>query len=138
MNYGQFLPSLAIAKKIKESDPEKKIIFGGSRTVDTLGIKVLETFNYVDFIVSGDGEDALHHLASNYQNYESIPHLMYKVGKEVIWKCYNPNDDPQNCVGNEDFCEDADFTNPMIIWDDFTIEALTPYPPRMLYMSSNR
>ena len=39
---------------------EKKIIFGGSRTVDALGIKVLETFDYVDFIVSGDGEDALY------------------------------------------------------------------------------
>ena len=33
LNYGQLLPSLAIAKKIKENTREKKIIFGGSRTV---------------------------------------------------------------------------------------------------------
>lgn len=85
LNYGQLLPSLAIAKKIKELDPEKKIIFGGSRTVSQLGMKVLETFNYVDFIVSGDGEESLYLLASSFQNYESVPHLMYRVGKEVIW-----------------------------------------------------
>ena len=85
LNYGQLLPSLAIAKKIKELCPDKKIIFGGSRTTGTLGIKVLEAFNYVDFIVSGDGEDALYRLASEYQNYESIPRLMHRKGNEVIW-----------------------------------------------------
>ncbi|MCX6667410.1 MAG: RiPP maturation radical SAM C-methyltransferase [Euryarchaeota archaeon] len=85
LNYGQLMPSLAIAKKIKEVCPDKKIIFGGSRTTGTLGIKVLEAFNYVDFVVSGDGEDALYRLASDYQNYESIPRLMYRKGNEVIW-----------------------------------------------------
>ena len=45
LNYGQFLPSLAIAKKIKELYPEKKIVFGGSRTVGELGRRVLSVFN---------------------------------------------------------------------------------------------
>ena len=85
LNYGQLLPSLAFAKKIKEMDPGKKIIFGGSRIVDTLGKKVLEAFDYIDFIVSGDGEEALYLLASDFDNYESIPRLMYRVGEEVIW-----------------------------------------------------
>jgi len=85
LNYGQLLPSLAIAKKIKELNPDKKIVFGGSRTVDTLGTKVLEAFSYVDFIVSGDGEEALYRLASDYENYESIPRLMYGKGNEIIW-----------------------------------------------------
>lgn len=85
LNYGQLLPSLAIAKKIKESHPNKKIIFGGSRVTGLLGLKVLESFGYIDFVVSGDGEDALYRLASDYQNYESIPRLMYRKGNEVIW-----------------------------------------------------
>jgi len=85
LNYGQFLPSLAIAKKIKEIDPEKKIIFGGSRTIDKLGMRVLEVFDYVDFIVSGDGEDSLYLLASDFQNYKSVPRLIYKEGNEVIF-----------------------------------------------------
>ena len=85
LNYGQFLPSLAIAKKIKEIDTEKKIVFGGSRTFGEIGKRVLGAFDYVDFIVSGDGEDALYHLASDYQNYESIPRLIFRKGAEVIW-----------------------------------------------------
>jgi len=89
LNYGQLLPSLAIAKKIKELSPDKKIIFGGSRTTDLLGVKLLESFDYIDFVVSGDGEDALYRLASDYQNYESIPRLMYKKGCDVIWNDSN-------------------------------------------------
>ncbi len=45
----------------------------------------MEAFDYVDFIVSGDGEEALYRIASEYQNYESIPHLMYRKGNEIIW-----------------------------------------------------
>jgi ribosomal peptide maturation radical SAM protein 1 len=85
LNYGQLLPSLAVAKKIKELTPDKKIVFGGSRTVDTLGMNVLRAFKYIDFIVSGDGEDALFRLASDYVNYKSIPRLMYKMEDQVIW-----------------------------------------------------
>ena len=90
LNYGQLLPSLAIAKKIKELKPEKKIIFGGSRTTGLLGVRLLESFDYIDFVVSGDGEDSLYLLASDYQNYESIPRLIYKKGNKVFW---NKSDD---------------------------------------------
>ncbi len=85
LNYGQFLPSLAVAKKIKDTYPEKKIIFGGGRTVGKLGVKVIEAFDFVDFIVSGDGEESLYLLSSDYQNYESIPNLIYRVGDKVVW-----------------------------------------------------
>jgi ribosomal peptide maturation radical SAM protein 1 len=93
LNYGQLLPSLAVAKKIKELNPYIKIIFGGSRTVAQLGIKVLEIFDYLDFIVSGEGEQSLYLLISNYQNYESIPNLIYRRGKEIVWnKSYDSID----------------------------------------------
>jgi len=85
LNYGQFLPSLSVAKKIKDTYPDKKIIFGGGRTVGKLGVKVLEAFDFVDFIVSGDGEESLYLLASDYQNYESISNLIYRVGDKVVW-----------------------------------------------------
>jgi ribosomal peptide maturation radical SAM protein 1 len=89
LNYGQFLPSLAIAKKIKELDPKKCIIFGGSRTIDQIGINVLKSFDYIDFIVSGEGEEALFQLASNFNNYMEIPHLIYRSDKEIIWNKSN-------------------------------------------------
>lgn len=85
LNYGQLLPSLAVAKKIKDISPDKKIIFGGSRTTGLMGKKVLESFGYIDFVVSGDGEEALYLLVSDYQNHENILGLMYRRGNEVIW-----------------------------------------------------
>ena len=85
LNYGQFLPSLAVAKKIKELDPDKKIILGGSRTTGQLGVRVLESFDFVDFIVSGDGEEALYQLASDHNNYASIPGLIYRNENGVNW-----------------------------------------------------
>ena len=85
LNYGQLLPSLAVAKKIKEIWPEKKIIFGGSRTVGDLGIGVLKAFPYIDFIASGDGEEVLYRLATEYSNYQSIPGLIYRSENKIIW-----------------------------------------------------
>lgn len=85
LNYGQLLPSLAIAKKIKERDPEKKIILGGSRTADSLGVHILKAFDYVDFIVSGDGEEALFRLASEYEHRHLIPGLIYRKEEEICW-----------------------------------------------------
>jgi ribosomal peptide maturation radical SAM protein 1 len=85
LNYGQLLPSLAVAKKIKEIDNNKKILFGGSRTVGELGIKTLEVFDYVDYIISGDGEEALFLLASRYHNYKEVPNLIFREGNKVIW-----------------------------------------------------
>ena len=85
LNYGQLIPSLAIAKKIKELSPDKIIILGGSRTVDQIGINTLKAFDYIDFIVSGDGEETLYQLSSEYQNYKSIPHLIFRDVKDIIW-----------------------------------------------------
>jgi len=84
LNYGQFLPSLAIAKRIKELSPEKIIVFGGSRTIDEIGTNVLGTFDYIDFICSGDGEEPLFQLASNYNNYKNIPNLIYRNRDRIV------------------------------------------------------
>lgn len=89
LNYGQLLPSLAIAKKIKEKYPEKKIVFGGSTSINELGKKILSSFSYVDFIVSGEGEKALFLLASDFDNYQQIPGLIYRNDNEILW---NKND----------------------------------------------
>jgi len=84
-NYGQFLPSLAIAKKIKELFPDKKIVFGGSRTTGELGKRVLKSFEYIDYIVSGDGEEALFSLAASYENLDLIPNLIYRSENGIIF-----------------------------------------------------
>jgi len=96
LNYGQFLPSLAVAKKIKEINPNKKIIFGGGRSVGQLGVNVLESFDFVDFIVSGDGEDALYSLANDFDSYELIPNLIYRSDDKVRFNNSDYNVDINN------------------------------------------
>ena len=85
LNYGQILPSLAIAKKIKKKNPDKKIIFGGSSTINELGKRIVSNFNYVDFIVSGEGEKALFSLTTDFESYQYIPGLIYQEENKVLW-----------------------------------------------------
>jgi len=96
LNYGQFLPSLAVAKKIKEKHPGKKIIFGGSTTINELGQKVLSIFDYVDFIVSGEGEEALFLLTTSFEDYKKIPGLIYKDQNKTLWNKNNSCIDMNN------------------------------------------
>lgn len=89
LNYGQLLPSLAIAKKIKEKFPDKQIVFGGSRTAGEMGENTLKSFNYIDFIVSGDGEESLFLLSKN-TDILSVPNLIYRDEKGNVGK--NPSE----------------------------------------------
>ncbi len=84
LNYGQILPSLAISKKIKEKFPEKTIVFGGSSTINELGKRVLKTFDWIDFIISGEGEESLFLLTKYNQDYNSIPGLIYRKNNDIV------------------------------------------------------
>jgi len=84
LNYGQFLSSLAISKKIKEKFPEKKIVFGGSSIINELGKKTLKTFDWIDYIISGEGEEPLFLLATEEKDISSIPGLIFRKNKEII------------------------------------------------------
>ena len=84
LNYGQLLPSLAIAKIVKERYPDTRVILGGSRTMELLGANILKAFPFIDFAVSGEGEDALYKLAIG-DAYSSIPGLIYRDNGTVRW-----------------------------------------------------
>jgi ribosomal peptide maturation radical SAM protein 1 len=90
LNYGQFIPSLAISKKMKQLKPEIKIIFGGSRTTGELGKKIIDTFDFIDYIVSGDGEESLFYLSKDLRDIRYIPNLIYRSGEGIRWN-YSDN-----------------------------------------------
>ncbi len=90
-NYGQFLPSLAFAQHIKSQDPTKHIVFGGSRTSGQLGKATLRCFDYIDTIVSGEGEEALYQLSLNPSSFDHIPNLIYRKDSIIT---INPNYHP--------------------------------------------
>ncbi|MBS3749459.1 MAG: RiPP maturation radical SAM C-methyltransferase [Candidatus Thermoplasmatota archaeon] len=85
LNYGQFLPSLAIAKKIKETFPDKIIVLGGSTTMNDLGLRLIKAFDYIDYIISGEGEESLTKLAKNNTDPSKITGLISKQkSKEIM------------------------------------------------------
>ena len=46
---------------------------------------MLKTFDWIDFIISGEGEESLFRLTSDYDSYKSIPGLIFRNGSDVIW-----------------------------------------------------
>ena len=54
--FQQQLASLALAKRLKKALPECKIIFGGPNNEREMGREVIRQFDFVDAVVSGEGE----------------------------------------------------------------------------------
>lgn len=58
----QLLPSLYLARMIKKKRPELPIIFGGSSCSGALGRSLVDHFTEIDYLVDGEGEEALSRL----------------------------------------------------------------------------
>lgn len=97
LNYGQMLPSLALSKRVKEKNSDMEIVFGGSTVLDQLGGVFLENFDWIDFVVYGEGEEALYKIAVD-EECSSIPNVFYRKNKEVVrsseTSCVDLNDLP--------------------------------------------
>jgi radical SAM superfamily enzyme YgiQ (UPF0313 family) len=84
----QFLAALCVARRWRRDNPSGKVVVGGSYVT-----QIKETFrdeprwfDLFDFLVCGDGEDALLALASAGgcpSNPSSIPNLWYREGERV-------------------------------------------------------
>lgn len=60
--FNQLLSSLTAAKRIKTQHPNLPIVIGGSGCVGTIGTSLLNSFSQIDYVISGEGEEALQHL----------------------------------------------------------------------------
>jgi len=67
--FSQLLSSLYCASLLKQAYPELTIVFGGSACTPALGQSLLRSFPWLDYLIIGEGEQALagliHHLAAN-------------------------------------------------------------------------
>jgi ribosomal peptide maturation radical SAM protein 1 len=61
--FGQLTSALYFAREIKERAPLAKIVLGGSACSGEMGWSLLRTFPEIDFVISGEGEKPLGHLA---------------------------------------------------------------------------
>ncbi len=57
--FNQLLASLAAASSIKKKFPHIIIVFGGSSCAAAAGKSILDAFDFVDFVIQGEGEKGL-------------------------------------------------------------------------------
>ena len=55
-SFAQTSASLFMAKKIKEMYPHISIVFGGANTDSEMGFEILKGFDWIDYVVHGEGE----------------------------------------------------------------------------------
>ena len=61
--FNQLLATLTAAKLVKKVCPELPIVVGGSGCVGEIGASLLQNFPQIDYVVNGEGEEALLQLA---------------------------------------------------------------------------
>ena len=54
--FQQQLPSLALARRLKEADPSLFVVFGGANCEGPMGREMVRQFDFLDATVSGEGE----------------------------------------------------------------------------------
>ena len=76
--FSQLIPSLYAAKKIKKRYPDLPILFGGSTCTPAVGTSLLQTFPYIDYILTGEGEQPLAALIRHIEGHAPFP------GKNIL------------------------------------------------------
>ena len=79
--YDQTIASLALARMIKEKDPERMLVFGGYAMEGPVGRSLIECFACVDIVAHGEGEDKIRALAQASANralLKTIPRIEYR------------------------------------------------------------
>jgi len=63
----QNLPALALAKRIKQRWPDKRVVLGGANCDGPMGPALLRNYRFIDYVVCGEADDAfpafLHQMA---------------------------------------------------------------------------
>jgi len=71
--FSQLIASLYAVTKIKQFHPTCKIVLGGSVCTPAIGVSLLKSFNYLDYIVTGEGEEPLRKLCRHLASKKSEP-----------------------------------------------------------------
>jgi ribosomal peptide maturation radical SAM protein 1 len=129
----QNIPSLALAKAIKERRPGVRIVFGGANCDGAQGAALHRNFPFVDYVIRGEGEQAFPQL---------IEHVIFK--KEVPLKtiaglCYRENG---RSIANAMLAHPINFQDvPFPYYDDYfdtlqTLEISTYIQPQLTLETS--
>jgi len=106
--FGQHVSSLLFAKKLKEKHPEIKIVFGGANVQGDMGAATLNAFDWVDYVVDGEGEEVFPALVKNIlenKPYEKLPGVSLRKNGQVFLHSGPPPMYPMNKAPIPDFTE---------------------------------
>jgi len=79
--FEQNLASLALARLVKETWPEKVIVFGGGNCEGEMGRELHRSFPWIDYVCSGEGEQSFPRLVeaiASGQDGAGIPGIVYR------------------------------------------------------------
>jgi len=91
--FQQNAASFALARKIKESYPDTKIIFGGANFDDEMGVEYVRYLPFIDYAVIGEGDIAFPDLLNCLSNNEKpvqIPGVAIRANNKVAYAGRTP------------------------------------------------
>lgn len=78
---------IEVARKIKDVSPETKIILGGI-TASRFAMEIMENYDFIDFIIAGDGEKGVLELAQAIEagkdDYAKVANCLYRKDGAVV------------------------------------------------------
>jgi ribosomal peptide maturation radical SAM protein 1 len=102
----QNVPSLAVARRIKQLAPETVILFGGGNCDGAMGVGLHRTYPFVDYVVRGEGEEALPLLLRALEGDGSladVPGLCWRDGDRQVVNDTRPHPLPPGRIPLPDF-----------------------------------
>jgi len=85
--FAQTISSLLLARHLKERYPNTKIVFGGANVDSEMGYELLKAFDWIDYIVHGEGEEVFGRLLDNIMSeryLDHVPGISMRNGADVI------------------------------------------------------
>lgn len=83
----QLIPSLSVAKRIKQESPKTCVVMGGGSCDGSMADGLLRCFDFLDIVVSGQGEEALLDIVRQKQSRGAMPR---RVIRPPITTNYRP------------------------------------------------
>jgi ribosomal peptide maturation radical SAM protein 1 len=87
--FQQQVSALSLAKRIKEKSPDTFILLGGANCEGIMGVEVVSQFDFVDAVISGEGDIVFPQLVQRVLARESVSNLVgvyTRVNAEVMRK----------------------------------------------------
>jgi ribosomal peptide maturation radical SAM protein 1 len=87
--FEQNLPSLSLARLVKQRYPDKFIVFGGANCEDVLGVSLHRCFPFVDFVCSGEADHTFPELVQRLKHrhpLDGLKGLVHRANGSSIYE----------------------------------------------------